>query len=607
MPSRPDGAGMTLSTGQAPSRSPIAAAAVTLRRAIGGIAGISAVINLLTLTAPLFMLQVYDRVLPSRSIPTLIGLVVLAGILYGFQAVLEVVRSRALLRVGEGLDQGLSREVHAAVVGSRGRDAGGRGGLQMQRDLDNLRNFLGGQGPAAFLDLPWLPVYLAFCFLLHPWIGVTALLGAVVLVALTLLTAVLTAGPARETVRTGHDRQAALEAARRNAESVRAMGFEHHLERRWQDLNAAYLDLNRRTGDISGLIGGVSRSLRMMLQSGILAVGAWLVIEQEATAGVMIASSIMMGRALSPVDKAIGSWKGLAVARQGWARLKLALADRPAPARSLSLPPPCRSLDLAALAVAPPGRRRPLIRDVTLSLPAGSALGVIGPSGSGKSTLARALTGTWPVVAGSLRLDGAKLDQWRPEELGACIGYLPQGVELFDGTVAENIARFDPDARSEDVIAAARAADVHELILRLEQGYETRLGEGGQALSGGQSQRIGLARALYGDPFLVILDEPNANLDAEGEAAVARAVEGIRRRGGIAVVIVHRPSAIAATDHVLMMNNGRAKAFGPRDEVLGKVPKTRGTAGSGAGGQAASPVSYLSPRVPRTEVSGDVS
>lgn len=573
---------MIQSIGQGPSRSSIAAASAALKRAGLGIALISAVINLLTLTAPLFMLQVYDRVIPSQSLPTLIGFAVLAVTLYGFQAVLEIIRSRTLLRVGEEFDTLVSRDVHAAVIRAQVHSKDGAARAGMHRDLDNLRNFLGGPGPSAFLDLPWLPIYLTLCFLLHVWIGVTALIGAVVLIVLTVLTAFLTAAPARATVQLGHDRQSALNATRRNAESVQAMGFEHRLERRWQQINRDYLTLNRKTGDISGLLGGMSRALRMMLQSGILAVGAWLVIEQEATAGVMIASSIMMGRALSPVDKAIGSWKGLIVARQGWRRLNAELTHLPDQTKTLTLPAPSQTLDLKKLAVASPGQRKPLIQGISFTLSAGSALGIIGPSGSGKSTLARALAGIWLPLGGSLRLDGAKLDQWGTEELGAHIGYLPQSVDLFEGTVSENISRFDPEARSEDVIAAARAADVHDLILKLEHGYETRLGESGLSLSGGQRQRLGLARALYGNPFLVILDEPNANLDAEGEAAVARAVTGIRKRGGIAVLIVHRPSAIAATDYVLMMNDGRVKAFGPRDEVLGKVLKRSARTGVSA-------------------------
>ncbi|ASM75200.1 MULTISPECIES: type I secretion system permease/ATPase [Roseobacteraceae] len=595
---------MKTSNGLEPSRSSIAAAATALKKILLGIAGISAVINLLTLTAPLFMLQVYDRVIPSQSIPTLLGFAALAVMLYTFQAILEILRARTLLRLGEGMDAYLSRDVHMAVVRKQLRSIETNSSMQIQRDLDNLRNFLGSQGPSAFFDLPWLPIYLGLCFLLHVWIGVTALIGAVILIALTLLTAFLTDRPARATVRFGNDRMAALDAARRNADSVLAMGFERRLEQRWQQINRDYLALNRRTGDVSNLLGGISRALRMMLQSGILAVGAWLVIEQEATAGVMIASSIMMGRALSPVDKAIANWKSFTVTRQGWSRLKSVVEDCPLNTKAVSLPTPSQNLEVRNLAIAAPGERKPLVQGVSMTLQAGSALGIIGPSGSGKSSLARALTGIWPTLSGSVRLDGAKIDQWTPEALGPSIGYLPQGVELFDGTVAENIARFDPEARSEEVITAARAADVHELILRLEQGYETRLGEGGLALSSGQRQRIGLARALYGAPFLVVLDEPNANLDAEGEAAVTRAVAGVSERGGIAIIIVHRPSAIAATDHVLMMSNGRVKAFGSRDEVLGKVLKKR-PSGGGQIGQSVAAVSYLVPRASELSMKPD--
>lgn len=546
----------------------------------------SGVVNLLALTAPLFMLQVYDRVLASRSIPTLIGLAVLAGGLYAVQSLLDVLRSRVLLRLGERTDRQLSNRVHEAIVRLPLRRRVPGDGLQPLRDLDNMRGFLSGPGPTAFFDLPWMPVYLAICFLFHVWIGVTALVGAFVLVTFTIVTDMLSRRPTREAMESGMARNAQMEAARRNAESVWAMGMTGRLAARWQQANTACLDAHRRAGDVAGGLGGASRSVRMMLQSAILGVGAWLVIEQEVSAGVMIASSIMMGRALAPVDLAIGSWKPFLMATQSWARLKELLAQLPPAGDVMPLPAPRAELRAEGVTVVPPGARKPTVAGVTFTVDAGSGLGIVGPSGSGKSSLARALIGSWDIASGKVRLDGASLAHWDPEALGPHVGYLPQGIDLFDGTIAENIARFVPDADPGAVVAAARAAGAHDMILKLDAGYQTPVGEAGSSLSAGQRQRIGLARALFGDPFLVVLDEPNANLDAEGEAAVTAAIEGVRRRGGIAIVIVHRPGALSAVDLVLMMEAGRARAFGPRDEVLARVARPAGTppAAAQAGG-----------------------
>nr|WP_257720210.1 type I secretion system permease/ATPase [Blastochloris viridis] len=544
-----------------------------LAPAIVGIAMISGVVNVLALTAPLFMLQVYDRVLASRSVSTLVGLAVLAAGLYAVQAVLDVIRARVLLRIGESVDTRLSGPVHDAVVRIPLETRMPGDGLQPLRDLDNVRGFLSGQGPTALFDLPWMPLYLGICFLFHVWLGVTALIGAIVLVSLAVATDAMSRGPARRTSQHAMARNALMEAARRNAEVIRAMGLGRRVAARWQSANAAYLASSRRAGDVAGGFTGVSRALRTMLQSAILAVGAYLVIEQEASAGVMIASSIMMGRALAPIDLAIASWKPFLTARQSWTRLKELLALAPEPSGVMALPKPETDLQVQSIAIVPPGGKRPTVAGVSFAVPAGGALGIIGPSGSGKSTLARALAGVWTPATGTVRLDGASFAQWDPARLGRHVGYLPQGVDLFDGTIAENIARLEPDAIPDAIVAAARTAGVHDLILRLEHGYETHVGEAGCALSAGQRQRVGLARALYGDPFLVVLDEPNANLDAEGEEAVIQAIASVRARKGIAVVVAHRPSALGAVDFVLMMDAGRAKAFGPRAEVLSRVLK----------------------------------
>ncbi|MBV5271556.1 MAG: type I secretion system permease/ATPase [Afipia sp.] len=562
---------------QVPSQ-PLAAAVVsTLRPAIVGIALVSGAVNLLALTSPLFMLQVYDRVLASRSISTLVGLAILAVALYAFQAMLDIIRARVLLRVGESFDHHLSGHVHEAVSRLPLETRMPGDGLQPLRDLDNVRSFLSGQGPTAFFDLPWVPLYLGICFLFHFWIGMTAFVGAIVLISLTIITDALSRLPAGKTVQHGMRRNALMEAGRRNAEVVRAMGLGNRIAARWQKANVDYLASNRRMGDVTGGLSGVSKSLRMMLQSAMLGIGAYLVIKQETSAGVMIASSIMMGRALAPVDLAIGSWKPFLMARQSWTRLKELLALMPKTGEMMALPKPERDLRAESITIMPPGEKKPTVVGVNFVIQAGSALGIIGPSGSGKSTLARALVGVWASASGKVRIDGASFDQWDREALGRHIGYLPQGVELFDGTVSDNIARFEPDSHADAIVAAAKAAGAHDLILRFKNGYETQVGEAGSVLSAGQRQRIGLARALYGDPFLVILDEPNANLDAEGEAAVIKAIGSVRARRGIAIVIAHRPSALGAVDFVLMMEAGKMKAFGPRDEVLSRVLRAPGS------------------------------
>ena len=530
-------------------------------------------VNVLALTSPLFMLQVYDRVLASGSVPTLVGLSVLAAGLYLFQAGLDIIRARVLLRVGEHFDGALCGRVHDAVVRLPLLARMPGDGLQPLRDLDNVRGFLSGQGPTALFDLPWMPLYLAICFLFHFWIGMTALVGAAVLVLLTLLANTLSQRPVRDGIAHNMARNGLLEASRRNAEVVQALGFGARLEARWRQANADYLHANRRAGDIAGGLGSLSKTLRVMLQSAVLGVGAWLVIEQQATGGVMIASSIMVGRALAPVDLAIASWKPFLMARHSWKRLQDLLGRMPSVPETMALPAPHKELRVENVTILPPGEKRPTVTGIGFALEAGSALGIIGPSGSGKSTLSRVLVGAWPAAGGKVRLDGASLDQWDREALGRHIGYLPQGVELFDGTIADNIARFEEDADPNAIVAAAQAAGAHELILRFEDGYRTRIGEGGSLLSAGQRQRIGLARALYRNPFFVVLDEPNANLDAEGEAAAVRAIAAVRARGGIAVVVAHRPSAIGAVDRVLVMEGGRQKAFGPREAVLGQVLK----------------------------------
>jgi ATP-binding cassette subfamily C protein len=559
-----------------PPRTTLAAVLASFRRVFSGIGLMSGVVNILALTGSFFMLQVYDRVIPGRSVPTLVGLVVFAGTLVVFQGVLELIRSRLLVRIGMALDARMSGQVYAALMRLPLRTKLAGDGLQSLRDLDQVRSFLSSVGPTALFDLPWMPLYLGICFLFHFWIGMTALAGAVILFGLTLFAEARTREPAKKANSQAAARNTLAEATRRNVEVLQAMGFGSRIAERWSDINADYLSTNAKASDLAGTLGTVSKILRMMLQSGILAIGAWLVIHQEATGGIMIARSIMMGRALAPIELAIAHWKGFVNARQAWARLTQLLALLPETATSVDLPAPTSALAVEGISVTPPGERRVVVQDANFALEKGAGLGIVGPSASGKSSLVRAIAGIWLPMRGTVRLDGATLDPWSPEELGTHIGYLPQDVQLFDGTIAENIARFEPQAASDKILAAARAAGVHDLVVHLAEGYETRIGEAGSALSAGQRQRVALARALYGDPFLVILDEPNSNLDAEGEAALTEAIQGVRARGGIAVVVAHRPSALASLDQVLVMANGRVQAFGPKNEVLNKVTRPAG-------------------------------
>jgi ATP-binding cassette subfamily C protein len=548
-------------------RSELSAALSACRKAFVGVALFSALLNILYLTGSFYMLEVYDRVLPSRSVPTLVGITLLALLLFGFQGVLDVIRSRILVRVGGSLDEAVSERVHGVLMKLPLRGSTSQG-LQPLRDLDQVRSFLSTVGPAALFDLPWLPLYLGICYLFHPWIGIAATAGGLILVVVTVLTELLTRAPTAEATNLAGNRNALAEANRRNAEVVHAMGMAGRLGARWSDCNRSYLAAQQRTADIAAGFGGLSKVLRMVLQSGVLGIGAYLVINQQATAGIIIASSILTSRALAPIELAISQWRGFVSARQSWRRLNDLMSKIPADQPRMALPKPAHSLALEAVSIVPPGTNRVVVQDMALQLKAGQGLGIIGPSASGKSSLARAIVGVWPAARGGIRIDGAALDQWSSEALGPHIGYLPQDMELFAGTVAQNIARFEPQPSSEAVMAAATAAGVHELVLGLPDGYETEIGEAGAALSAGQRQRIGLARALYGNPFLVVLDEPNANLDNEGEEALTRAIQGVRARGGIAVVIAHRPSALAGVDTLLVMRAGRREAFGPKEAVL---------------------------------------
>ncbi|QIG49430.1 type I secretion system permease/ATPase [Nordella sp. HKS 07] len=561
------------------------------RHSAGALLGVgifSGVVNVLGLTGSLYMLQVYDRVLPSKSVPTLVGITIIMVWLYAAYGLLDFVRMRLLVRIGNALDRKLHEKVFAASLLLPLR--AGREGSHVQpiRDLDQIRSFVSGTGPTAFFDLPWLPFYLVIIYMLHPSLGILATVGAVVSVLLTLAAEGLGRAPSKRATQSVTLRNSYADAGRRNAEVIRAMGLSTRFGHLWSEQSRRFLGDQRRISDVVGAAGTLSRMLRMMLQSLMLGLGAYLVMSGEASSGIMIASSIMLARSLAPVDIAIANWRGFMSARQSYAQLSktlTAFADRHQP---MALPRPKQCLSVESLTVAAPGQQKALINNVTFTLQAGAGLGVIGPSASGKSTLSRALVGAWPALRGTVRLDHAALEQWDVEALGRDIGYLPQDIELFDGTVAENISRFDPEAKGQNILAAAQAAGVDQMILRLPDGFQTRVGDGGAALSAGQRQLVGLARALYGDPFLVVLDEPNSNLDTDGDLSLAKAIQGVRQRGGIVVVVAHRPSGLANVDQVLVMGGGTMRAFGPKNEVLANMTRPAAQAHAQPAAHAAS-------------------
>jgi PrtD family type I secretion system ABC transporter len=542
-------------------------AASPVPAALVGVAVASMTVNLLALTGPLFMLQIYDRVLPSGSVATLVALGAVVLVLYGFFTALDATRARMLTRIGQHL---------VTVLAPRAFDGAMSVALHMTkrprphpiRDLDQVRQFLSGSGPIAIFDLPWLPLYLAVVFLFHPALGWVATGGALVMVCLMVAADLLAAGPTAAAQTLGAARSDLAHAATDSAEAAAAMGFDQALRQRWIDESDRYLDVQRRGGDRASAFGAAIKGWRFLLQSVILGAGALLAIIGEISPGIMIAASIVSARALAPVEQAITHWRGFVAARASWQSLRSAIAAVPAARAITPLPQPSHRLEVTALAVAPPGLRAPIVHDLSFALDAGDALGVIGPSGSGKSTLARALVGAWPPLRGSIRLDGADLDQWRREDRGRFIGYVPQDVQLIEGTVAENIARFQRDAPAEAVVEAARLANAYDLVTGLPKGFDTEVGASGMALSAGQRQRIALARAFYGRPFLIVLDEPNANLDNMGEEALAAAVRAMRERGSIVIVVAHRPSTLAIVNKILVVRDGMQTGFGPKEGVL---------------------------------------
>lgn len=540
---------------------------------------LSMMVNILMLSGSIFLMLVYDYVLPSHSIPTLVGLFALLLLAYAFQAVFDNLRSRLLVDIATAFDQRVGPRVMGAIaaVRIRGGPVEGMAAAGALRDTDALRSFIAGPAPGAFFDLPWVLVFLLVLGLLHPWLALVTLLGAVVVGLIAHRTFVATIDPGKRSAEQANKRSAAHEQWLRHAETVKALGMRASLQARWEAINAHYLATQYRLSHVSAHYGGVSRMVRMIVQSLILAVGALLVISGKASGGVIFASSLLSGRALAPIDQIVAHWRSFAGVFESWTRLANLLDHTPAyRSPEVTLPKPERTLAVSELYVSPPGSQRITAYGVNFTLAAGDVLGVIGLSGSGKSSLIRALVGAWQPVRGVIRLDGAALDQFDHDLLGGHIGYLPQTVELMSGTIAENIARFSPTAGHDEIIAAARSANAHDLIVSLPQGYETMVGTDGECLSGGQRQRIGLARALFGNPFLVVLDEPNSNLDVDGEAALIASLRAIQHRGGISIVVSHGGSLLSHANRLLFMEGGAAKLFGGREAVLAKIAEVTG-------------------------------
>lgn len=542
-------------------------ALVALRRVFTVIGGFSLAINLLLLAPSLYMLQTYDRVLTSRNEGTLLLLTLLLLGLLALEGALEFIRSRVLTRVSSVVDAQLDGRIFDAMFVQTLR---GKGAQRVLSDLGHVRQFLTGKGLLAFFDAPWLPIYLLVVFLLNPWLGLFGLVSAAALVVLAWYNEVATS--ALHT-RSGQHSAAAAQAADanlRNAEVIDAMGMRSAMRQRWLVRQNEFLGVQGLANDRAAQIGGLSRFARTALQSGILGLGAYLVLKDQLTAGGMIAASILLGRALAPVDMVIANWRNVVAAREAFGRLNELLGATAQPVHQLTLPRPKGSVQVEQLFVAAPGKREAIIKGVSFQIEAGNVVAIVGPSAAGKSTLAKALVGVWQPLSGTVRLDGADLATWQCDTLGPAVGYVPQDVELFDGSVAENIARFGV-IDSAQVIEASRAAGVHDLILRLPQGYETRIGPPGagvMALSGGQRQRLALARALYGNPALLVLDEPNANLDEAGEAALAEALRQQKARGCTVFIVTHRTHLLAQTDAIMVMAEGRIQTLGRSADVL---------------------------------------
>lgn len=526
----------------------------------------SAIINLLMLAPSIYMLQVYDRVLQSQNEITLLMLTLVTLGAFALMSVLEFVRSFVLIRLGAKMDMEMNKRIYTAAFEQNLKRGGGNAG-QALNDLTQIRQFLTGNGLFAFFDAPWFPIYLAVIYVFDLWLGLFATIAVIIMVALAYVNEKVSSKPLKEANSMAMVSSNLATNNLRNAEVIEAMGMLPNMMRRWFKLHARFLQLQAEASEKSGLVTAASKFVRISVQSLVLGLGALLVIEGKMTPGMMIAGSILLGRATAPIDQLIGVWKQWASVKSSYDRLNELLSAHPPRQAGMELGKPAGTVAVEAVTAAPPGSNVAVIKGLSFTLQPGDVLGIIGPSGSGKSTLARLLVGVWPSAVGKVRLDGADIYQWNKDQLGPHIGYLPQDIELFGGTVADNIARFG-ELDSEKVILAAKRAGVHDMILHMPKGYDTLLGDGGAGLSGGQKQRIGLARAMYDDPSLLVLDEPNSNLDDVGEQALLMAVNDLRQRGKTIILITHRQSVLGATNKLLLLRDGVAQAFGPRDQVL---------------------------------------
>ncbi|MFO1246478.1 MAG: type I secretion system permease/ATPase [Ramlibacter sp.] len=547
-------------------RSDLTATLWAFRREFVIVGLLSFLANLLLLTPTIYMLQVFDRVMVSQSELTLLAVSLITVVLFVIMALSEWLRSRVLVGAGVRFDEVLSTRVFNASFEAYLSQSGANPGRAFN-DLLQIRQFLTGNGIYALFDAPWAPIYIAVTFMLHPWLGVLAIVFALVQLALAWFGHHQTVEPSETAARTGAEVNAYLQGKLRNAEALESMGMIGNLQTRWKERHENWLEQGSAAQGLTHRITALSKFIRYSQQSLALGAGALLVIDGQLSAGAMIAANVLMGRALAPIDQLVGTWRSFITTRAAFVRLEALLVEFPERDQALTRVAPSGSVALKKVFATATGRKELILKDINLTVPAGTVTVVLGPSGSGKSTLARVIVGIWPHVAGEVLLDDLPISSWNRIDLGPHLGYLPQDIELFEGTIAENIARFR-ELESEKVIEAARCAGLHEMILRFPKGYDTPIGEAGSLLSGGQRQRIGLARAIYGDPALIVLDEPNANLDDAGEAALTRTVHDLKQKGKTVFLITHRPGAIAAADRLLILRDGAIQAEGPRDDVI---------------------------------------
>ena len=574
----------SIQTGQAELR----AARADMRGLLWSVGLFSIFANLLQLSGSLYMLQVYDRVLGSRSESTLVALSILVSAMFIAMGLIDNARARIMARIGANIQNKLDRRVFEASLRSLTLRPNNPTAIAAQRDLESIQRLWASPVLLALFDIPWTPIFFLAIFAFHPYLGILSLLGGVVLIAITYLNQSLTNAPLTLANNQTLLAERMSDLIKTESETIQALGMTDASFERWQKARGKALGASVTAGDRAGLFGSLSKTFRMFLQSALLGLGAWLVLRGELSSGAMIAGSILMGRALAPIEQAIVQWATVTRAQQGWARLSSLLGQLPQEPERTALPHPVGRLAVQNLTVAPPGDAQAVLRAISFDLAPGQALGVIGPSGAGKSTLARAIIGVWRPVAGTVRLDGATLEQYDPDVLGSYIGYLPQRISLFDGSIAENIARLNSKADPAAIIQAAKRAAAHEMIIKLPDGYDTRLSQTGGRLSGGQIQRIGLARALFGNPVLLVLDEPNSNLDNEGSLALNAAIRATKDAGGAVLIMAHRPAAIQECDVLLVLEDGLRRAFGPREAVLREMVKNHAqlTAVSGTRGMS---------------------